>query len=150
MNKRNFRWLSAAALVTALLTGSSPAWALMSYFQGVVDDVHHRGVPIQVCTVCGMTRLQHFDPFIGVSGDKAVDALLKLVKVREEMAEAILQVTSTPGYCAGGAAGHIPGTLGGPVGLEKPKLSTEEIRGAAMAILKQRRAKPPGEPDAAT
>lgn len=94
-------------------------------------------MPIQVCKVCGATQMQHFDPFVGVSGDKAVDALLKLVKVREEMAEAILQVTATPGYGLGHTTSA--GAHGGPVGLERPKISTEEARSAARAILQQRR-----------
>jgi hypothetical protein len=116
----------------------------------IVNLPGRRDTVVEVCAVCGMTRHQHFDPFLGVSGDKAVDALLKLVKVREEMAEAILQVTATPGYGAGAAAGHAMGTLGGPVGLEKPKLSTDEVRSAALAILKQRRAKTLGGDDAIT
>jgi len=101
--------------------------------------------PVEICKVCGLTRMQHLDPFLGVSGDKAVDALLKLIKVREEMAEAIMHVTTKPGYGMGAAAGLTP-----QVGLDKPKLSTDEVRSAAMAILKRRRQKTLGGDDAAT
>ena len=92
---------------------------------------------VEVCEVCGRTALQHLDPFLGVAGDKLVDVLLKLVKMREEMSEAILLVTTRPGYGLGNALGPQAGK-NSTTGFEKPQLSQEEARAAAKAIILER------------
>jgi hypothetical protein len=89
---------------------------------------------LPVCAVCGNTELQHIDPFAGIPGDRAVKALMDLVEMELRLQEMILTVTSTPGYgqrvAAGGARPALP---------VKASLSTDEIRGAAMAVLRKRR-----------
>lgn len=89
------------------------------------------------CKVCGNPELSHVDPFLGVTGDKAVKALLDLMEMELKLSELVLAVTTTPGYGQGAAAGLVRGNAAMiPV---KPELSQDEVRRAAMAVLKKRR-----------
>lgn len=91
--------------------------------------------PIPVCNQCQKTYTQH-DPFFGVSGDKLVAALAKLVELEFSLSEVVLQHTFAPPLAGAEGAGAIGA---GPRQLPRPVLTTEEAHAAAKAILDRRR-----------
>lgn len=84
-----------------------------------------------VCMTCKRSVLTHDDPFFGVPGDRLVSALARLVEIEFQLSDVVLRyVSNEDGKEMGGPSG-VPA-------LATPKISAEEARVAAHAVLAQR------------